>query len=184
MVALVLAWDTFINIALPLIQRKPRRFTCKGHSLGNILCQRESIGYLVQERRLVEAAVYFGRDMWGFPTLRNDDSWIRPLIQQFKTGQGDDECLQLVFALGRELEGIDQSLYDWTSLCVEFYLNTSHRARQAALQSLFLVGLPRDVARVIAQKVYASRLTDIELWNATTRVPRKRATIVVSFVIP
>lgn len=163
--------------------KKARAFYLQGALLGNILCQREAIGYLVEERRFVEAAVYFGRDMWGFPTIPRDDSWIRPFVQRFKDGQGDSECLQLVFALGREMEGMQQDLYDWTSVCVEFYLDISHRARTAALQS-FLLDLPREIICIVAQKVYASRLADVQLWNATPKVPRKRATILVSFIIP
>ena len=80
--------------------------------------------------------------------------------------------LQQPFAIGRELEGYDQFWDPGTRpaerdlLCVEVYLTTTHNARRAALQTVAMLmenKFPRDVAKLIAKMVYATR-EDTTLW--------------------
>lgn len=76
------------------------------------------------------------------------------------------------FIIGRELEGYEQL---WGSYwkpkkeylgSIELYLDITHRARRAALQTTvgLRMRLGRDVARLIGKMVYESR-DDVEVWK-------------------
>lgn len=77
--------------------------------------------------------------------------------------------LHCIYVVGRELEGYEQ-LWEQANhhelknspyeRCIGIYLVISNRARVAALQTLVAMlkcGIHRDIARLIAQRVYATR---------------------------
>jgi len=81
--------------------------------------------------------------------------------------------VQLMFVVGRELEGYDQFWDEGRRLeahferCIDLFLTVSHRARLAALQTMAMLrrhhGFPRDVAMLIARRVYQTR-DDASVW--------------------
>ncbi len=98
------------------------------------------------------------------------DSALR-LISELRAGK---EEWQIVFAVGRELEGFEQVWDEERHLttelqkCVEFFVTVAHRARRAALQAvaaLRFLGLSKDVAVLIAKLVYKTR-DDAQIWLA------------------
>jgi hypothetical protein len=74
------------------------------------------------------------------------------------------------FTIGQQLEGYKQIWNDGVELrscwndCVELYLNVTHAARRAALQTLQIPGLHRDVLQIIAKLVYSSRW-ESDMWQ-------------------
>lgn len=92
--------------------------------------------------------------------------WLSESLKRLQEGEYTGEDVQLVFNYGRELEGFDQFWDEGESVdvdhlrSIEVYLLLSHRARRAALQAVVALkqlGLPRDVAVLIARHVYGSR---------------------------
>jgi hypothetical protein len=88
----------------------------------------------------------------------------------------DAADLAMMYAAGRELEGHEQ-FWDFFIhpdisylKCIRLYRVVTRRARRAALQTVDVlrrrkdIGLPRDVARLIGQFVYATR-TDAWVWQ-------------------
>jgi hypothetical protein len=87
--------------------------------------------------------------------ISSSDSYIGPVLKDIIASKNFD----MMYVAGRELEGY-QVLWNneqppdklWLQ-CIEFYLDTIHRARRAALQTTFGLGriLGRDVARMIGK---------------------------------
>jgi hypothetical protein len=67
------------------------------------------------------------------------------------------------YVAGREVEGFPVVLFKSS---IEFYLDVTHRARRAALQTTILLVryVGRDVARLIGKMVYETR-DDVEVWE-------------------
>jgi hypothetical protein len=69
--------------------------------------------------------------------------------------------IQVMYDTGCEMDGYDEL---WNNnrntnidQCIQLYLYIVHKARLAALQTLAIRGICRDVLRIIAKKVYASK---------------------------
>jgi len=114
----------------------------------------------------LEAAVISARYVLLTGDFDEDISGIDPLEH------ADD--IQLMFVVGRELEGYDQFWDEGRHLvknlarCIHVYLTVSHRARCAALQTISALKqhmFPRDMAVLIAQYVYLTR-EDAIAWFA------------------
>ena len=89
--------------------------------------------------------------------------------------------LKELFIIGSEMEGYYEILghdHRWPSCvytCIDFYLDTVHKARVAALYTVWgtrSLGVVRDVAKIIGRLIYASR-KDVYLWNAPIRKLKK-----------
>jgi hypothetical protein len=96
---------------------------------------------------------------------------------RFNKFTADKHDLRIMFDIGRELEGFEEL---WPKgkdaeaiQCVEFYLDIVHKARLAALQVMAIPGLFRDIKRIIARLVYATR-ADVNLWFMCNKRPRVR----------
>ena len=100
-----------------------------------------------------------------------DEEFLKQQIAMIEQGAVCAEALQILFVIGRELDGVDQFwdtnkkiLPNWQR-CVDVYLTVTRRARVAALQTVFamknfVVGcrrLGRDLATLLAKLVYVSR---------------------------
>jgi hypothetical protein len=83
--------------------------------------------------------------------------------------------LQVMFVIGSEMEGYQDiwgthmKLGEQASNCVDFYLDTVHRARVAALYAVWGLPIVRDVAKIIGRLIYATR-GDVYLWNGQRAV--------------
>ena len=119
-----------------------------------------------------------------FALLRGDHSPIavdlRSVIQRFDQANSAADT-QLLFVVGRELEGYDQfwdagrHVSDQVARCIDVYLTITHCARVAALQTISSLkqrGIPRDVAVLIGRLVYATR-DDAILWLVLEAPPTK-----------
>ena len=87
-------------------------------------------------------------------------------VRASKEGLIENFNLDQPFAIGRELEGYEQfwdagtCLAERDLLCIEVYLTTIHNARRAALQTVAVLmekEFPRDVAKLVAKMVFATR---------------------------
>lgn len=126
------------------------------------------------------AAHMLGQALW-FDRVVPDFPWVLHMETSFKAKRADDDSLEALFILGRNILGLDEDepygferwlFRPWMTTCIELYLETSHRARKAALQTVVAMqecGLPRDVARMIGGRVYGSRSTP-SIWNDTPSV--------------
>ncbi len=100
-----------------------------------------------------------------------DEEFLKQRIALIEQGAAGAEALQILFVIGRELDGVDQFwdankkiLRNWQQ-CVDVYLNVTRRARVAALQTVFamknfVIGcrrIGRDIATLLAKLVYLSR---------------------------
>ena len=100
-----------------------------------------------------------------------EKEFLKQRITLIDQGSANVEALQILFVIGRELDGVDhfwdankKIAPDWQR-CVEVYLTVTRRARAAALQTVFamkkfVVGcrrMGRDVATLLAKLVYMSR---------------------------
>jgi hypothetical protein len=100
-----------------------------------------------------------------------DEEFLKQRIALIEQGAANVEALQILFVIGRELDGVDhfwdtnkKLAPDWQR-CVDVYLAVTRRARVAALQTVFamktfVVGcrpMGRDVATLLAKLVYESR---------------------------
>lgn len=92
------------------------------------------------------------------------------------------EDIELLYFVGKELEGFEVLWAEGSSLsveqyeCVEVYLTVMDRARRAALQAVLglrQVGLLRDLAVMIAQHVYRTREDDPYAWFPALGKKRK-----------
>ena len=98
---------------------------------------------------------------------------IDAIFDRRKDGHDFDELdVQALYVAGKEMEGYeclwppDQRANLEHQLVIDFYLDLSHRARRAALQTVVALRplLGHDVARMIARHVYATRELDTAAW--------------------
>ena len=91
---------------------------------------------------------------------------VSEALRKHDTGCATADDTQLLFVVGRELEGYDQfwdenrCVPNDLQRCIDVYLTVSHFARVAALQTITALRqhrFPRDVAVLIARRVYATR---------------------------
>lgn len=98
-------------------------------------------------------------------------------FEAFSNGDRDRDLLRFMFIVGREFQGTDRiwsldneeddHVKSLKTDLVEFYLDTSHSARRAALQGFVVLRdniIPKDVCRLVAQLVYNTRETEPEIW--------------------
>jgi hypothetical protein len=91
--------------------------------------------------------------------------FLLPVIKQLDEGRAGEDDVQLLFVIGREIDGVEQfwdgnmPLNAELEKCVDVYLIAVHRARQAALQAIVLLRhmVYKDVAVLIAKRVYQTR---------------------------
>jgi len=88
-----------------------------------------------------------------------------------------DFSLNNMYIIGSEMEGYqeiwgsDKKCSESVQKCIDFYLDTVHKARVAALYAIWGLPIIRDVAKIIGRLIYASR-GDVYLWNGQRAVVR------------
>ena len=100
-----------------------------------------------------------------------DENFLEQRIAMIEQGGLCADALQILFVIGRELDGVDQ-FWDtnkkispnWQQ-CIDVYVTVTRRARVAALQTVFAIKnfvigcrrIGRDIATLLAKLVYVSR---------------------------
>jgi hypothetical protein len=100
---------------------------------------------------------------------------MEPAVNFIKEKLALVDSVEVRLVVGRELDGF----FEWRRFvccahpwkmeledCVSLYIATKHAARRAALQALLVLrqlGTPKDVAVLIARRVYSSRATFVSL---------------------
>jgi TPR repeat protein len=123
----------------------------------------------------IDFAMWRARSIAYSATACNADAFDTDFLEQrialLDGGSANSEVIQILFVIGRELDGVDQFwdtnkkiTPEWQR-CVDVYLAVMHCARVAALYTVFamktrVVGgrrIGRDVATLLAKMVYATR---------------------------
>jgi hypothetical protein len=160
----------------------------RGAEMGNVEC----MDLLVVEQKHI-ATVSLANIFWDasrccfgyLGSYGHVSRYLESCLELLDKGREDLETFQAVFVAGRVFADTDeywpdhenielQDHYPTNFACVNVYLTVTHCARRAALQILALAdhGINKDVALVIAKRVYESRLSDGISWY-----PRKKRNI-------
>lgn len=160
---------------------------CCAAALGNYNSMHLLVRLFSKQLSQVEAATFEGRQVlyggWGIHIV----PFICDAERRLEKKVADGNDLDILYALGRELEGYDQ-FWDHGNVpherylrCIDVYLTVMHRARQAALQTVTGLGrfVGRDVAKLIGKMVYDTRQSDSYAWwwHPATATKRKRISL-------
>ncbi len=134
-----------------------------GDAMSELECFDDCLDLLTRSLWLARFMVASGQQVLHFHSV--DEA-----LSRLDDGCADEQNVQLLYIIGRELDGIEQywdlprckRLNTQYERCVDVYLLVLYRARQAALQTTIALReidsrMTRDVTEMIARRVYATR---------------------------